>query len=109
MTAPETALDVLRRARERVAKGWCRRAYARDSAGAECDWDSPAVASVCLSRALGAPCDEHTSAAVNSAFDIVAAEAVSYVHRWNDAPGRTQAEVLALLDRVIAEQERFND
>lgn len=97
-----TALEILTAARAKVAQGWVQGAYARG--GCYCvsgaiteavtgspdlwpkswaDRASPwCVARELLSRAIGA----------NSVDDIVS---------FNDAPGRTQAEVVAAFDKAI--------
>lgn len=83
-----TTLEILRRGRERVAKGWCP-----DGPGNErTTW--------CVATAV----EYH-----GGAYDVFAS-VLGYDHRimmtpWNDAPGRTQAEVVALFDRAIAAEE----
>jgi hypothetical protein len=101
----DAALDVLRRMRELVSRpsGWWRRCRTIDE-------------SYCLSEALLAACSE-ISAGGPFRWDVwrTARTAICALipngDRWfaiidyNDARGRTQEEVVGLLDRAIAMRE----
>lgn len=70
--------------------------------------EDPVTGAVCLGGALfqvyfnGASQDE-----VGAACDVLKEACLPWIHPtcWNDAPGRTKADVLALLDRAIAKAE----
>src|SRR4051812_16046026 len=97
-TGLDKATKVLIEARRLVEEGWCQGAY-EDAAGR-----------VCLHRATVLGCFVVTFWDWKAAYSRVRAlipptyEGVFLdpVQAWNDAYGRTQAEVLALLDRAIA-------
>ena len=103
------ALPVLRHARDRIRIGWTRLAWARDADGERCFPNEMAVAW----SVKGAITNEQ-GCAMAPGFDEAMAvicdgagiePSLLQLNRWNDAPGRTQAEVLALFDRAIAECE----
>jgi hypothetical protein len=88
---------VLIEARRLIKRGWCQRDYKnRDR--------------VCLHRALteAALLAPNYSEALQAAFSRVLAvippNPVSryIIQDWNDEPGRTQEEVLAVLDRALS-------
>ena len=90
--------------RGKVVQGWCQGCSARDAAG-ECvgATDRRAVA-WCLDGAFMACGVAHgvsrADCSLCSSFASVGIEADA-ISGWNDTKGRTQAEVLALLDRAI--------
>jgi len=77
-------------------------AYARDEDGAALGPDAIGAVCWCLDTALGlaAPVGDGCVGAYGDAWAVLAERVVDPVV-WNDAPGRTQAEVLGLLDRAI--------
>lgn len=93
---------LLRRGRERIAKGWCQRELAVDTNGRLVFPDSP---SACRWCAIGGLVD---SVAANDGLENAAVDALSRaigglrVSEWQDRPERTQADVLAAYDRAIA-------
>lgn len=102
-----SVVDVLTKARGLVEKGWTTGHYARDSFGAECDYSFASC--WCAEGALFASCtgltfaepgteDDALGRAFNRMFDVIGSK---HIPTWNDAPGRTQAEVLAAFDRAI--------
>lgn len=101
----QTATSVLRNARERVAFGWCRRAFATDADGHPVDERDPRACRWCLA---GAVCVEPDNAAIDAAIgeleqEIHARDGFPYaVVAWNDAHGRTKEEVLSLIDAALA-------
>lgn len=93
---------VLLEARRLVEEGWCQGAY-EDEAGRVC---------LQLALYLGQGASESQVTVGMSASDRVVkligpfyASATHPIQGWNDAPERTQAEVLELLDRAIADSE----
>ena len=104
----------LAEARKLIAQGWTQGALYDDDDGRGC---------YCLAGAVGtvdAASAKLTKGRVNFVFysrskSIAAlsaclggrgrgAGAVDLVTEWNDAPGRTQEDVLALIDRAIAKE-----
>jgi hypothetical protein len=106
----------LAEARKLIAQGWTQDAFYDDEDGRGC---------YCLAGAVGAvdaASAKLTKGRVNFVFysrskSIAAlsaclggrgggAGAVDLVTEWNDAPDRTQEDVLALIDRAIAKEAR---
>lgn len=89
---------VLEEARARVAKGWCQRAYALDADGKPLWATDRRATKWCLRGAVFASAyDDH-----EEPFLCLARAGVGEGTAWNDKPGRTQAEVIAVLDHAIA-------
>lgn len=81
-----------------IEKGWTQGALARDELGAEVWPRHPAASCWCLLGAIRrvALGDTEAEEARQMVFDQLGSVAIA---TWNDTPGRTQAEVLAVLDR----------
>jgi hypothetical protein len=102
-------LQLLQQARKLVARGWCQGSDARDSNGAGVEpWD-PQAASWSLLGALVAAVEleaaasgeiplSELAAALNPLADLVDTDSLA---AWNDKPDRSQAEVVAVLDRAV--------
>jgi hypothetical protein len=93
--------DKLREARTLIERGWTQGVSARDCNGNPIDPAEPHAASFCtvgaISRAFDFDYDESCPA-----HDLMARVVDgAWVDKWNDAPGRTQAEVLAAFDKAI--------
>jgi hypothetical protein len=108
MTAVSTKL---REARALIERGWTQGEYARDKTGRSVDFLRHDATCVCAAGAVGAA-NGHwpTSSLPGMRFLSLAVGGdgdESDVLQWNDAPERTQADVLAAFDRAIelAEQE----
>lgn len=96
--------QILNDAADLVSRGWTQRTYARDAQRAPCPWDSPDAASWCMSGAV--------SRAARSVGDEVASAAYEFCWRfmgdmsaWNDAPERTQDEVVRKLRAMAIKAE----
>jgi hypothetical protein len=96
--------DKLREARALIERGWTQKAPARSVGGIEV-WGGAASA-VCWCTFAAVCTSGHdisfTSCMLNAfraANDIHADQSIT---DWNDAPERTQAEVLAAFDKAIA-------
>lgn len=86
----------LKKARALIAKGWTQDAYARRRDHHKTDPCSPAACYWCASGALRA-------VGLVSGIDWESTNLNGYgVTSWNDLPGRTQAEVLAMFTNSIA-------
>lgn len=109
---------VLRRAAELVEQGWCQHNGALRQ-GVRVEWNAAEVDAVCLTTAIARADHEVTGAwpaIVAGAYDSVATKAAGQALRrcrpdwteggdpirWNNTPGRTADEVVALL-RCAAE------
>ena len=111
-------LEVLIAARALVARGWTQRAYARDAQQNKIhDLTHPDVACMCAVGAIIASDSEAVSergtitdslnALLGSIEDQTSSRraftsASQLIASWNDAPERTQADVIAAFDRAIA-------
>lgn len=101
-----TAADVLKAARELIAKpgGWMQQFYARDSLGNNANWDTPDAECFCLLGAMARAAGTTDDPGLFRARDVVRG-LIPFEHgiaSWNDVCGRTQGEVVALLDAAIA-------
>lgn len=92
-----TTLEILKRARARVAKGWHQGWYSNKHIY------NPEPTAWCLKGALGCG-EEHFSHERWEAQVILSQTSgapVMGLTKWNDDPGRTQAEVVAAFDKAI--------
>ena len=103
------AYAVLDLARELIADGWTQGAYVRSGSGWAVPIDSRSVRRVCAAGAL-----DRAGWALDVSFadrELVRAWLLTFLEidgldpcaleRWNDEPGRTRDEVLALYDRAL--------
>jgi hypothetical protein len=97
--------EVLRQARKLIEKPehWTRGANARKANGLQCSPNSIEAFCFCSNGALSrvAPVFEDYNPAYLALTRVCGDSFISF----NDAPGRTHAEVLDLLDRTIAAEE----
>lgn len=115
-----TTAELLRAARALIAvpERWTQRATARDRAGAWCGAGDPRAARWCPDGALrnrvyrgkkswplGLRRDR-ARAYVAALRALEAAIGVPVLQHWNDAPGRTHAQVVAAFSMAIALAER---
>lgn len=97
MTTPTNlaAADLLDRAAGRVERGWTQHVYAKDQHGLAVD---PRFKGAVLWCAVGALACDRASGHVAEYAELSLMRLVSEpVSIWNDAPGRTQAEVAGLM------------
>lgn len=105
-----TTAEILKAAREKVAAGWTQGENARDEdgnpvgAGAAACWCAYGAIDAATPReGLGyAEFYRVRSDAMLILRDAIGLPGTNRIADWNDAPGRTQAEVLAAFDRAIA-------
>lgn len=107
MMTKRKVLQILRKARKLLAKGWTQRTFAKDKDGVPVTWDSQQAVCFCLGGALrrasqdaGKPYGWESACELRRALGITDA-----VAEWNDAETRKQRHVLARLDRAIAKLE----
>lgn len=101
----EQVLDVLKKARSYVERGWISRAMARDSAGELVHPCDPYATCWCLSGAIRAAQGQKLIPQVEIEITKLLREVGGFnkpVYQWNDDPDRTKYEVLELLDRALA-------
>lgn len=96
--------DRLREARALIERGWCRKTHARNAGRRACSPKSDKATMWCMEGACmavelpGRIYEPLLQTATNAQF----------FSEWNDAPGRTQAEVLQAFDRAIALAEQVS-
>jgi hypothetical protein len=102
-----TVAEKLREARALIAKGWTQDAEARNAAGADIQDVDPAFEDVepvcwCAAGAIfwATGIDEYSTAA-DVLVAAIGERTRHFIPQWNDAPERTQAEVLQAFDRAI--------
>lgn len=88
------------RAKIEAPERWTQGAYAKDVDGQQADPCGKRAICWCIYGAVMATTDgdyhkEHSAT-------VLIGEIVNNIARWNDAPTRTHAEVLAAFDRAIA-------
>jgi len=90
-----------------VTKGWHQDGNAIDSRGLACDPKSPHAVSFCGRGALLAVYDANDYEVYDEVYDTAvtalckAADTTRFIF-FNDYPGRTKEEVLAVFDKAIA-------
>ena len=109
--APQVSAEqLLREARALVAAGWSQQARARDADSQPTDPWSPSARSWSVIGALVAAWASHRPSGSEREAAIRAFQEANLAllavlgdspASWNDAPGRTQQEALAALDRAI--------
>lgn len=102
-----TVLEGLKATRKRIANpgNWTQGVMARDSQGERCDVSSEQAYCFCLAGAASASIRfQHDYLRVFDALNVFAIKAGSrHVADFNDS--HTHEEVLALIDRAIAQEE----
>lgn len=105
---PSPVKDLLTRARERIEKGWCQGAYAKAADGESVSACGPCATSFCIRGAVLAvgPLDYAVRAPaynlLENIVDQITQSPCDSLAGYNDAPGRTHAEILAVFDAAIA-------
>lgn len=97
-------VDVLKRAKSLIEdKGWTQGALARNRAGAHVCPTEHTAKSFCMLGACYAA-NPHPAYMANATDELLMALPKPYfeVEAFNDAPGRTKEEVLAVFDKAIA-------
>ena len=99
-----TPADILRAAKARIAtpERWTRGTMARDEDGNGVASVSDHACAWCSLGAMEAEAGASTRARVYAIRALNRAIDNKPIDDWNDAPGRTHAEVLAAFDRAIA-------
>lgn len=101
----QTETQVLQEARRLlVNKGWTQHAYARDSNGYSAIVSGREPVCFCLSGAINQVSDTSVDADVLAKNRIMSFIDTN-IPSWNDKANRTKEEVIALLDRAIADSK----
>lgn len=104
-SAPTEVAEVLTAARALILKGWAQNFYAVDRAGLFVSPTDEAARAWCLSGAvmtvLRAGTYDDPLETEDVAFTLLQTLVGDAVTDWNDAPGRTQTEVVEILDKAI--------
>ena len=85
---------------EYIQRGWCQHVSAVDSGGDFCMPDSPTAARWCLIGALVAAYPERNQHREAVTTKLMRKLGHLQFARWNDTPGRTQAEVVTVLQAI---------
>jgi hypothetical protein len=94
--------QILVEARELIARGWAQKHLATDAFGRKVlPWE-PAAECWCSYGAIAFAVGDGVGIA-SACAELRSAIGHGDIVPWNDAPERTQAEVLAAFDRAIAE------
>jgi hypothetical protein len=96
-----SVVEVLKRAKERIERGWCRGQFAVNAHNEPVSELSQEACRWCTSGAFYAVCNDMDER--NMARDVFRKVIDDEnITRWNDSPGRTKREVLAAFDKAIA-------
>lgn len=87
--------ETLIKAKQRIVKGFCKHSFARRFDGTPCSNSDPDAASFCI---IGSLIGSGVNETINFLRSLSGSDSLT---SWNDAPGRTQDEVLELLDKAI--------
>lgn len=98
-----TTLERLERGREMLQRGWCQGALSRDAEGVDCSAviETGPPVSWCMIGAVAGAVNDCSILLYKAIDEIFADECLGGIDSWNDEPGRTQAEVIAVFDRAI--------
>jgi hypothetical protein len=89
-------------ARKLIERGWTRKVYARTKSGKETTLTRKSATCFCAMGAIGRVFDDDDPNFYTPGMRFLAAAiGTDPIYEWNDAPGRTQAEVLAAFDKAI--------
>lgn len=103
-----TTLEVLERGLERVKRGWTQGMFAANEAGQPCHTGLGGATAWCASGAVQTASLHEWRAALDALERHVPAGASNQgdvLVYYNDAPERTQADIIALFERAIAAEK----
>jgi len=98
-----TTVERLERGLERIRRGWCQGALSRDANGIDCCdiQETGPPMSWCMIGAVAGQVNECSILFHKAIDEIFADECLGGIDSWNDEPGRTQSEVIAVFERAI--------
>lgn len=96
-------------ARGLLEKGWTQRDFARDASGCSCGIASDGAARFCMIGAInrawydrtGNTVPHNEGVVISGYFYRAEPSLLGSIAYWNDRPGRTLSEVLAVMDKLI--------
>lgn len=97
----KNVIRVLEKARAKIEQGWCKEFVARDEHGAVVAPRSPRACSWCAEGAILASTRRLHWPAYDYLADALGDRHGIDVPEWNDAPRRTQKQVLKAFDKAI--------
>lgn len=106
-----TTVTKLKEARALIERGWCQGADAMTASGRSVFPEHGGAERWCAGGACAAAAKDREierpifRTMLDSLLRAIPEHRPMTVSFWNDEPGRTQAEVLALFDRAIAAEE----
>ena len=106
LVAAPTELEIWREARALLAQGWCQCDYAQRADGRAVWVDDPTAVRWCLVGAILRARQSRWVPLVSLTVPSGRRRRWQDAQSWNDASGRTQAQVLAAVDARIAELEQ---
>ena len=96
---PASCLKLLIDARALIEKGWCQRAFAKNKYGIKVTPHDPSAVCFCMVGAIKRFWSSQEYKACLCLADFTRPHSLL---SWQDAPGRTKAEVLEVYDKAIA-------
>lgn len=96
-----TTVELLKAARAKIEQGWCQGTMAKEQRGRMRGPKESYSCSWCVLGALAAASTLEELNPYRTARTLMEAVVAPSLSAWNDAPGRTQAEVLAAFDKAI--------
>jgi len=104
----ETTIAILTNARAFIANGWCQGHSAYDADGCPINATSPRAVCFCIYGAFDATGIILEDSVIELFKETNGLPQNKPLSRWNDEPGRTQAEVLEAFDHAIAKAKEVN-
>ncbi len=92
---------ILKKARAKIEKGWCQDYLATTDKGTPVSEKSRRAAKWCVLGAVGAV-TKSSREAFRCQQLLREVAGVDFLSTWNNAPGRTQEQVIRLYDKAIA-------
>jgi len=108
VTRKSETIETLKAMRVKLAAGWTRDAAARDARGRSVNSDDEKACSYCLLGALWSMEKYRLEPTVEAALlrTLKKGGVKDQLATYNDTPGRTQEEILALVDKTIERLEK---
>jgi hypothetical protein len=99
-----TVADILERAADLIEPEgkWTQQFYARDASGSRVPEYTANAVCWCASGAILRTAGDWTSTECGAAHRFLVSAVGASIPEWNDAPGRTQAEVVSALREAAA-------
>jgi len=94
-------VEALKEARALIANGWTQGCPARDANGTDVNSLDPSAVSFCIYGACYRASQSRSDDVYRLTGSVLQKLCTGAPSVWNDAPERTQSEVLALFDRAI--------